>query len=93
MTSEDTRVRRVAPIATPTDLKPKATRYLAGALNILLADMLALYLKTKAKSILAHVGGFERERVIARPERPENTADESAFLRREARANPSGLAR
>jgi len=39
--------RRVAPIATPTDLQPNAIRDLTGALNILLADMFALYLKTK----------------------------------------------
>lgn len=36
-----------APLATPTDLKPSAVRDLAGALNILLADMFSLYLKTK----------------------------------------------
>jgi starvation-inducible DNA-binding protein len=32
---------------TPSDLKPNAVRDLTGALNILLADMFALYLKTK----------------------------------------------
>jgi starvation-inducible DNA-binding protein len=32
---------------TPSDLKPNAVRDLSGALNILLADMFALYLKTK----------------------------------------------
>src|SRR5262252_8965245 len=32
---------------TPSDLKPNAIRDLSGALNILLADMFALYLKTK----------------------------------------------
>jgi starvation-inducible DNA-binding protein len=36
-----------APLHTPTDLKPNAVRDLSGALNILLADMFALYLKTK----------------------------------------------
>jgi starvation-inducible DNA-binding protein len=36
-----------AQLATPTDLKPNAVRDLAGALNILLADMFGLYLKTK----------------------------------------------
>jgi starvation-inducible DNA-binding protein len=36
-----------APLATPTDLKSNAVRDLAGALNILLADMFSLYLKTK----------------------------------------------
>jgi starvation-inducible DNA-binding protein len=36
-----------APLHTPSDLKPTAVRDLSGALNILLADMFALYLKTK----------------------------------------------
>lgn len=35
------------PLATPTDLAPKATRDIAAALNPLLADVFALYLKTK----------------------------------------------
>src|ERR1700761_1200616 len=39
--------RRNAPLATPTDLSSKATRDLSGALNVLLADVFALYLKTK----------------------------------------------
>src|SRR5215813_11125802 len=38
---------RPAPLDTPTDLKPNAVRDLIGALNIVLADMFALYLKTK----------------------------------------------
>jgi starvation-inducible DNA-binding protein len=37
----------MAPLDTPTDLEPKAVRDISGALNILLADMFALYLKTK----------------------------------------------
>ena len=39
--------RRDAPLATPTDLKAGATRDLAGAMNVVLADVFALYLKTK----------------------------------------------
>ena len=39
--------RRDAPLATPTDLKAAATRDLAGAMNAVLADVFALYLKTK----------------------------------------------
>ena len=35
------------PLHTPSDLKPNAVRDLSGALNILLAGMFALYLKTK----------------------------------------------
>src|SRR5437660_2146021 len=38
---------RPAPLHTPSDLKPNAVRDLSGALNIMLADMFALYLKTK----------------------------------------------
>ena len=36
-----------ARLHTPSDLKPNAVRDLSGALNILLADMFALYVKTK----------------------------------------------
>ena len=36
-----------APLHTPTDLKSNAVRDISGALNILLADVFALYLKTK----------------------------------------------
>jgi starvation-inducible DNA-binding protein len=47
MSAQESRVLRTAPLATPTDLKPNAVRDLAGELNILLADMFGLYLKTK----------------------------------------------
>jgi hypothetical protein len=36
-----------APLHTPSDLKPNAARDISGALNIALADMFSLYLKTK----------------------------------------------
>ena len=36
-----------APLATPTDIDPQAVKDISGALNALLADMFALYLKTK----------------------------------------------
>ena len=39
--------RRPAPLDTPTDLKAAATRDIAGAMNGILADVFALYLKTK----------------------------------------------
>src|SRR5262245_29591121 len=45
--SSDAKTRRLAPLGTPTDLRPNAVRDISGALNILLADMFALYLKTK----------------------------------------------
>ena len=37
----------MAPLDTPTDLRPNAVRDISGALNVLLADMFALYVKTK----------------------------------------------
>jgi starvation-inducible DNA-binding protein len=43
----DAKALRVAALKTPTDLKPNAVQDISGALNILLADMLAMYLKTK----------------------------------------------
>ena len=39
--------RQRAPLATPTDLKGAATKDIAGAMNAILADVFALYLKTK----------------------------------------------
>src|SRR5450432_1093458 len=39
--------RRNAPLATRTDLTPSATKDIAGAMNAILADVFALYLKTK----------------------------------------------
>jgi starvation-inducible DNA-binding protein len=47
MSARDAKALRVAPLKTPTDIKPNAVQDVSGALNILLADMLALYLKTK----------------------------------------------
>src|SRR5271166_5158618 len=47
MTAQQAKVLRTAPLATPTDLKSNAVRDLTGALNILLADMFGLYVKTK----------------------------------------------
>jgi starvation-inducible DNA-binding protein len=39
--------RRDAPLETPTDLTHSATRDIAAAMNAILADVFALYLKTK----------------------------------------------
>jgi starvation-inducible DNA-binding protein len=36
-----------APLVTPTDLEAKATKDIAGAMNAVLADVFALYVKTK----------------------------------------------
>jgi starvation-inducible DNA-binding protein len=45
--STDATARRKAPLRTPTDLKAKATPDVAAGLNGVLADVFALYLKTK----------------------------------------------
>src|SRR5713101_205148 len=45
--SSSAKLRRTAALDTPTDLKLNAVHDISGALNILLADMFALYLKTK----------------------------------------------
>ena len=47
MDSIDVKARRRAPLDTPTDLTSAATKDIGGALTVLLADMFALYLKTK----------------------------------------------
>ena len=39
--------RQKAPLATPSDIKPKDVKEITGALNALLADTFSLYLKTK----------------------------------------------
>jgi starvation-inducible DNA-binding protein len=39
--------RRKAPLTTPTDLRAEATKDIAGAMNAILADVFALYVKTK----------------------------------------------
>jgi starvation-inducible DNA-binding protein len=47
MISDETRVRRTAALHTRNDLGAEATKDLSGALNALLADVFALYVKTK----------------------------------------------
>ena len=44
---QELKARQDAPLSTPTDLKAEATRDITGALNAILADVFALYLKTK----------------------------------------------
>src|SRR5277367_3005303 len=45
-TNHNTRLKE-APLLTPTDLGAKATKDIEGAMNAILADVFALYLKTK----------------------------------------------
>src|SRR5436305_9157501 len=47
MTTKDAQERRSASLHTPTDLTSNAARDISGALTALLADMFALYVKTK----------------------------------------------
>jgi starvation-inducible DNA-binding protein len=47
MTREEATRRRAAPLSTPSSLGANATQDISGALNGVLADMFALYLKTK----------------------------------------------
>ena len=49
------KTRRMAPLNTPTDLSSTATIEVTGSLNALLADIFALYLKTK--NFLWHMSG------------------------------------
>ena len=47
MKAKEADARRTAPLQTPTDLGANATRDVSAALNLMLADVFALYLKTK----------------------------------------------
>jgi starvation-inducible DNA-binding protein len=47
MNAKNARKKRMAPLDTPSGLGANATRDIAAALTTLLADMFALYLKTK----------------------------------------------
>jgi starvation-inducible DNA-binding protein len=47
MNAKEANARRTAPLQTPTDLGANATRDVSAALNLMLADVFALYLKTK----------------------------------------------
>src|SRR5262245_37551739 len=47
MKRSDVKIRRMAPVQTPTDLGTQATKDLSAALNLLLADVFALSMKTK----------------------------------------------
>jgi starvation-inducible DNA-binding protein len=46
-TKPDLKLSRKAPLATRTDLSPAATQDVAAAMNGILADVFALYMKTK----------------------------------------------
>jgi starvation-inducible DNA-binding protein len=47
MNADETLILHSGSLATPTDLSSDAVREISGALNALLADMFALYVKTK----------------------------------------------
>jgi starvation-inducible DNA-binding protein len=47
MSVKDSKTRQMAPLGTPSDLPSNATKDISGALTTLLADVFALYIKTK----------------------------------------------
>jgi len=47
MKKNDPKARRLAPLQTPTDLGAQASKDISAALNLVLADLFALYMKTK----------------------------------------------
>src|SRR5258705_2062844 len=47
MSTNEAKVRSTSPLQTPSGLTEAAARDIAAALNLLLADMFALYIKTK----------------------------------------------
>ena len=47
MSIREAQARKTTSLKTPTDLTPDAIRDISGALNILLADVFGMYLKTK----------------------------------------------
>ena len=47
MSASSAKTARTAPLRTPANLKANAVQEISGALNILLADVFALYMKTK----------------------------------------------
>jgi starvation-inducible DNA-binding protein len=46
-TTQSPNRKQEAPLITPTDLRPQARKDITGAMNAILADVFALYLKTK----------------------------------------------
>lgn len=55
MNGSDAKQRRAAPLDTPSDLGEEAAKDISAALNLVLADMFALYVKTK--SFHWHISG------------------------------------
>jgi starvation-inducible DNA-binding protein len=47
MNVQDAKTRRVAPLSTPTGFESNVVRDISAALNLALADIFAIYLKTK----------------------------------------------
>ena len=46
-TAREAERKRRAPLVTPTDLTREATKEVTGAMNAILADVFALYIKAK----------------------------------------------
>ena len=52
---QELKERQRAPLSTPTDLSAEATRDITGALNAILADVFALYLKAMTDPVAGRV--------------------------------------
>jgi hypothetical protein len=72
MNVRDAKALRKAALETPTSLGSNAVRDISGALNILLADMFALYVKTK--NFHWHVSGPHLRDYPPGPVVPAHTA-------------------
>ena len=58
MAAHDPKSLRTAALTTPSGLKSQAIKDISGALNILLADMFALYLKRRTSTGMSPVRIF-----------------------------------
>ena len=88
MNKTDVKARQAAALSTPTDLKSNATRDISAALTTLLADIFALYIKTK--NFHWHMSGprFSRLSSLARRAKRSNFCDNG----RHRRAGPQDWA-
>ena len=71
MSIEDARKRREAPLDTPSNLGSNATKDISAALTVLLADVFALYVKTKNFHwrYEARISGIITSFLMSRPRR------------------------
>ncbi len=73
----DPKHRQSSPLITPTDLRAKATKDITGGMNAILADVFAIYLKTKIFRIVGTSGPpyTGRNRLTARMPRATKSSN------------------